>query len=115
MKEHTSPRVGLLLVWGVVLFFTVYGAPHARDEIARSDLSGKRWLERGVTSLGKLGDAIGLAHVRDAVEKLRSLVNGPYLVLEQPTGVSLVASTEAGSDAPPGDELSHRSAPTKRR
>ena len=115
MKEHASPRVGLLLVWGVVLFFTVYGAAHARDEIASNGLSSWSWLQQGATSLIKLGDAIGLAPVRDGVEKLRSIVNKPYLVLEQTTHNPLAAPTDAGSDAPPGDELSHRAAPMKRR
>src|SRR5438876_3243082 len=114
MKEHAGPRVGLLLVWGVVLFFTVYGAAHARDEIASNGLSNWSWLQQGATSLIKLGDAIGLTPVRDGVEKLRSIVNKPYLVLEQ-THKPLAAPTDAGSDAPPGDDLSHRAAPMKRR
>src|SRR5919201_4567674 len=84
MKERTSPRVGLSLVWSVALVLSVYGAPHARDEIARSDVPGKRWLGAGVSALSKLGDAIGIAHVRHGIERLRSVVNGPYLILVQP-------------------------------
>jgi hypothetical protein len=115
MKERTRPLVGLLPVWGVVLFFTVYGAAHARDEIASSGLSRWRWLDHTAMSLGKLGDAVGLAHVRDGVENLRAVVNTPYLVLEQPAGEPLVAAAVVKSDAPPDDARSHRVAPAKRR
>ena len=64
-KENTSPWLVLLLLWGVVLFFTLFGAPVVRDELKW------QWLEGPSSGLAKVADAIGLGHVKSGVEAIR--------------------------------------------
>ena len=71
-KESTSPRVTLALVWGVSLFFTLYGATQIRDEL------GWDWLARIVDA----SESIGMSALHDGLEVVRSRINDDYLVLE---------------------------------
>lgn len=111
------PLVLQISLWAAVLFLSLYGAGHVRDEITKSDeLSQYEWLTDLATSAMKLGDTVGLTALDTELQGLRKKINAPYTVLE----AEVIEEPPPPPDEPPpppvdDDGLVHHRAPAKRR
>ncbi|MBI2375178.1 MAG: DUF459 domain-containing protein [Deltaproteobacteria bacterium] len=83
-KERTNPATGLMSLWGVVLFLSLYGAPAVREDVERTPLLASTPLLPVVVALDDLAGATGISYVRNAVEAIRERVQAPFAILEQP-------------------------------
>ncbi len=88
-REKTNPWLALMLLWGVVAFFTLLGAGDVRDEVEWP------WLQGALTVVAKAGDAVGLSHVRSGVEALRGRLNDDYLVLQEAVEPQVATTDES--------------------
>lgn len=117
-EERTRPGLGLLTIWLVTLLLSLYGATEIRDTIAKSELLGEvPALQSAITRFAKLGDALGMARLREAVGGVRAVINESYLILEEREEV--VPEVAPPVEPPPSDLLTeegrHDAAPRKRR
>jgi hypothetical protein len=103
-KEQSNPWQVLALLWGIVLFFTVYGAVEVKDELKQE------WLDPIMGGMAQAGDATGLTHVKSGVQAIRGRVNKDYVVLATET-----VETVPPVSAEPEQKGSHRVAPAKHR
>lgn len=120
LEERTSPWWGLAAIWLVVVFFSLYGAVEVRDAMAKSELlADLPALQGAMVRVAKLGDALGMERLRNAVEDVRAVVNKPYLILEELQEIPPEVAPPVTPPPPPSDlvadERPHEAAPWKRR
>lgn len=115
MKNDESNEVSpvwptILCLWALLALFTLYDPASVRDQAQKSEfLANQEWLNKSFRGMADLNETIGLAALNGGLNKIRSVINEPYILFAESSSASPspvvssqskdagVSSTDAGT------------------